>query len=316
MTLKVIFAGTPDFAAAHLKGLLDNGITPIAVITQPDKPGKRGKKPVFSEVKKLAVSHDLTILQPAKLTTEALAEYPADLMVVVAYGQILRTPVLSFPRLGCINVHASLLPRWRGAAPIQRAILAGDKHSGVCIMQMDKGLDTGDVLSRVTVPIAATDNSDQLASKLINAAIPDLVGVIAQLEQGTAEPVKQIEAGMTYAKKIDKQEAQCNWSASSDTITQQIRGFNPDPVCFTQLGELRVKLYEAVTEPEFIPATVSQPGEILEVTKKGVLVACAGGAVRVKKLQLPLGKGSILSGADILNARSDIIHPGAVFSQS
>ena len=311
MTLSVVFAGTPAFAAAYMDGLLAQGINIVGVISQPDKAGKRGQKPRPGAVKSLALARAIAVIQPTKLTAEDLAPFQADMLVVVAYGQILTAPVLALPKLGCINVHGSLLPRWRGAAPIQRAILAGDSETGVCIMQMDEGLDTGHLLSRSRVPISATDNSQTLADKLVLAGIPALVKVISQLASGSVKGEAQSESGITYARKITKLEALCRWQDSSRQVRQAIAGYYPNPVSFTYLGKLRVKLIDA--EVRATGGLLGAPGQILAVSKDGVLVACGTGSVWIKRLQLPIGKGRILTAADILNARSNLIHNNTRF---
>jgi len=306
--LRVLFAGTPTFAASHLAGLLSNKVNIVGVITQPDKPGKRGKKPIASEVKKLAEKHNLDIIQPEKLKLADIASFEADILIVVAYGQILRQPVLELPTHGCINVHGSLLPRWRGAAPIQRAILEGDDETGICIIQMDKGLDTGEILSTRRYPLKGNESSLDLIENLPALGIDALLEVLNNISN--LEPQKQVDEGATYAHKINKQEALCDWQLPCEKVDQMIRAFNPDPICFSFLGDLRVKLYQA----EAVPDIDGKPGDILEVSKKGILVACGSGAILIKRIQLPLGKGSILNGSDVKNARSDILFAGASFS--
>lgn len=308
--MKIVFAGTPDFAAQHLTGLIDAGLSISAVVTQPDKPGKRGKKLVPCAVKQAAESHGLEVLQPKKVSAADLSPFSPDLLIVVAYGQLLREDVLALPTHGCINVHGSLLPRWRGAAPIQRAIEAGDKTTGVCIMQMDPGLDTGPVLLRREITIDANDTAGVLSDKLAQAGIVGLLNIIDQVESNTLDPEVQPEEG-TYAKKISKHEARINWKESAANIVNKIHAFNPDPICFTMCpvpdGEIRLKLYncEAIDK-----AHTKTPGQIIDVSTEGVTVVAGSGLVRVSRLQLPLGKGSILTGRDIQNSRTDILFPG------
>ena len=309
--MRILFAGTPDFAAAHLKGLLEAGVDIVAVISQPDKPGKRGKKPVPGEVKRLALSNNLALIQPAKIEREHLLAFDADLLIVVAYGQILGPDVLETPRFGCINVHASLLPRWRGAAPIQRAILAGDKETGVCIMQMDQGLDTGGVLMKKSIPITTQDTSASLQNNLAEIGISSLIDIITQIENGTVQSAPQSEDGISYAKKIDKKEAICDWNKSSLEVSRTIRAFFPTPVAYTYLDQLRVKIHQAKILEE--SGRQGNPGEVLEVSREGVAIACGRGSLLVQRLQLPLGKGSVLSGADIINSRADLIACGTRF---
>jgi len=310
--LKVLFAGTPEFAARHLIGLLSSHINIVGIITQPDKPGKRGKKPIPSAVKLIAVDHDIPLIQPRRLVRDDISAFQADLLVVVAYGQILKSDVLKTPGLGCINVHGSLLPRWRGAAPIQRAILAGDHETGVCIMQMDEGLDTGDVLSSRSMPITPEDTTLSLSSRLATLGTDALVETIHALANGTAIALSQPEQGACYAHKITKREANCDWQLSCEEIDRKIRAFTPEPICYTFLGDLRVKLLQACCDNH----ETGSPGEITAVTRQGVTVACGTGSLLIQRLQLPLGKGSSLSGADILNARSDLMHAGVVFKSS
>ena len=314
--MNILFAGTPDFAAQHLKGLLDYVTTKpelniVGVITQPDKPGKRGKKAIPSSVKRIANATNIPLIQPAKLSAEHIEEFKVDLIIVVAYGQILSSKLLNIPTYGCINVHASILPRWRGAAPIQRSILAGDTETGICIMQMDKGLDTGDILASQTIPIQATDTTHTLSLKLAETGLLRLIDVIDQIS--TIEAIAQPDAGTTYAHKINKHEAQCNWQKPATELDREIRAFNPDPISFSFLGELRVKIRKALPQTDQDSIKNSSSGEIIRVSKQGVLVTCGTGNLLLKEIQLPIGKGSILTGADILNARTDIVFPGAKF---
>lgn len=313
--MNIIFAGTPEFAANHLQGLLKQGVAISAVITQPDKPGKRGKQLVPGAVKILAESHQIPVLQPAKLSAADLQKLQPDLLIVVAYGQILRQDLLDTPTHGCINVHGSILPRWRGAAPIQRAVESGDAETGICIMQMDAGLDTGPVLYEARTTIQPTDTSGDLALRLADLGIQGLLHVLAEIEAGSSNPIPQLEAGATYAKKILKSEAKLNWVNSAVTLRNKIHAFNPDPVCYCELTHeaktLRVKLHRASVLPG---AGQGAPGEILKVTPQGVEVATADGNLLIEQLQLPLGKGSVLTGRDILNARKDMIYPGIRFT--
>lgn len=311
--MNLLFAGTPAFAAAHLTSLLDHGHCIKAVLTQPDKPGKRGKRPVSSPVKRLAEARGLPVLQPTKLSAQFLHDSgfgDIDLMIVVAYGQILRHDVLGLPRHGCINVHASLLPRWRGAAPIQRALLAGDRESGICIMQMDADLDTGDVLYRASTPIAPDDTSATLADRFVVLGCEGLEVVIKAVAAGNVAPQPQ-SGEATYAHKIDKHEAQIDWQQPATVIDRQVRAFNPEPVAFCHFNELRVKVWQTAGVE---PSRQGAAGELLALTKQGLLVACGEGALWLRAVQLPLGKGSVLSGADILNSRRDLFTPGALFS--
>ncbi|MCK4587820.1 MAG: methionyl-tRNA formyltransferase, partial [Gammaproteobacteria bacterium] len=232
--LKILFAGTPEFAAVTLKALLDDGHEVVAVYTQPDRPAGRGRKLTASPVKSLAEENGLTVVQPMSLrdadVQQELASWQADLIVVVAYGLILPDAVLATPRLGCINIHASLLPKWRGAAPIQRAILAGDGQTGVTIMQMDTGLDTGDMLLKVTCPIEPGDTAEILHNKLAETGAQALLDILPDLSAGTLQPELQDETQASYAKKLQKSEAELDWQQSAEQLARQVWGFNPWPV--------------------------------------------------------------------------------------
>jgi len=309
--LNILFAGTPLFAVDHLCALVDSCHQVVAVITQPDKPGKRGKNPVPSPVKQFALQQALSVLQPDRLNVEDISDLVFDLLVVVAYGQILRKAVLEYPALGCINVHASLLPRWRGAAPIQRSILSGDSETGISIMQMNEGLDTGDLLLCEKVLIKPDDTSASLSQRLAKAGRVALLQTISQIEQGTVQPVPQPETGITYAKKIQKQEGKIDWCLPAIDIARQINAFNPDPVAFTYLDAMRIRIWEACSVAD---NPGMHPGEILNLTKKGIEVACGSGSLIITAIQLPLGKGAILNGADLLNARREMVSPGHRFS--
>jgi methionyl-tRNA formyltransferase len=311
--LKLLFAGTPAFAAEHLTALMTSEHTVVGVITQPDKPGKRGKQPIPSAVKHVALAHQLPLLQPTRLRLSDLQDVAADIMVVVAYGQILKPDVLAYTRLGCINVHGSVLPHWRGAAPIQRAILAGDSISGICIMEMDAGLDTGAILQCRQIPVAPRETSASLSEKLSQLGQQALLEVLANLAAGQAQAVPQV-GEPSYARKLEKLEAQINWTLPAQDIDKHIRGFNPDPVAYTHLDDLRLKVWSAAPCASDTQASrrSGQPGEILDVEKRGVLVACGVDNLWLQSIQIPLGKGSILSGADILNSRKALFASGTV----
>lgn len=308
--MKILFAGTPEFAARHLEAILRSGHEVCGVITQPDKPGKRGRQHVASAVKKLAQQQRLDILQPERLQAKHLADFSPDLVVVVAYGQLLSSDVLRTPPLGCINVHASLLPRWRGAAPIQHAVLAGDDVTGVTIMQMDEGLDTGDILATRRVPVDPDDTSGSLMGKLITVGPEALLEVIAGIDEKSIKPVPQSDVGATYASRITKADARLNWHRPATELARAVRAWNPDPVAWTLLEDLRVKVWFA--RP--VPGSRHSPGSIVDLSKEGVTVSCGEDALLLTRLQLPLGKGSILSGADMVNARKDLLAPGKRFA--
>ena len=314
MTLDIVFAGTPPFAAQHLDRLIAGRHRVIAVVTQPDKPGKRGRRLIPAAVKQRATEAGLPVIQPQRLTVADLADYKAQLMVVVAYGQILRQAVLDYPALGCVNVHASLLPAWRGAAPIQRALLAGDTSTGITIIQMDAGLDTGDILAARATDIDPDDTAGSLTARLATLGPPLLMEVLDQLDTGTARARPQApEQVQKTAGKLNKGEALIDWTGSPRMIDRQIRAFNPRPVAHAYLGKMRVKIYRASVQPLDHD---KPPGEVLAVTPEGVSVALTTGQLLIREIRLPLGRGAILSGRDILNARTNIIYPGARFSIS
>ncbi len=308
--LRVVFAGTPEFAALHLAALLTSRHELAAVYTQPDRPAGRGKKLQASPVKALALAHDIPVLQPASLRSDdavaELAQLQADVLVVVAYGLILPQAILDTPRLGCINVHGSLLPRWRGAAPIQRAIEAGDAESGVTIMQMDAGLDTGDMLAMASCPIDAGTTAASLHDRLAELGAPLLCEVLNELPAYQSRAEAQPEAGTTYADKILKSEAEIDWQLDAATLQRRVRAFNPFPVCFSWLGGERLKIWEAQRLPEIEGA--GEAGEILAADKRGVLVQTGNGQLCITRLQMPGGKA--LSAEQILNSRADSFAPG------
>lgn len=248
-SLRIIFAGTPDFAARHLDALLSSGHQIVGVFTQPDRPAGRGKKLMPGPVKALAEEKGLPVFQPVSLRPEEnqqlVADLQADVMVVVAYGLILPKAVLTMPRLGCINVHGSLLPRWRGAAPIQRALWAGDSETGVTIMQMDVGLDTGDMLHKLACPITAEDTSATLYDKLAELGPQGLIETLKQLASGTATPEVQDEARVTYAEKLSKEEARVDWTLSAAQLERCIRAFNPWPMSWFEIEGQPVKVWAA-----------------------------------------------------------------------
>ncbi len=307
--LKIIFAGTPDFAAQHLQALLDAKLNVVAVYTQPDRPAGRGNKLSASPVKSLAVQHNLPVLQPESLRETApqqqLAELGADLMIVVAYGLILPKLVLDTPRLGCINVHGSLLPRWRGAAPIQRAIWAGDAETGVTIMQMDEGLDTGAMLHKVACPITTDDTSASLYAKLAQLGPSALLTTVRAIAEDKAEATPQDNSAANYAQKLSKEEARLAWHLPAAQLERCIRAFNPWPVSYFDVEQQTIKVWQA----RVLPLSAGQaPGAILQAPRDGIDVATGDGILRLLTLQ-PAGKKP-MQAHELLNSRRDWFMPG------
>jgi methionyl-tRNA formyltransferase len=291
--LTIAFAGTPELAATVLDKLVSDGTHRITcVYTQPDKPAGRGQKIHKSPVKLLAEHHLLPVRQPlnrAELLDDRSLEQ-VDVLIVAAYGMILPEALLSRPRFGCINIHTSLLPRWRGAAPIQRAILAGDQQTGITIMQMDSGLDTGDILYQQTCPILATDTSGSLHEKLAFIGSECILTVLNRLQNGPLEPVQQDTVGVTYANKIQKSEADINWANTAAVIDRQIRAFNPAPVAYTTLNNQAMRIWQAQVLDQSI--TASAPGTILQYSPEGIDVSTTDKVIRIERLQLP-GKKTV-----------------------
>jgi len=301
--LKIVFAGTPEFAALHLQALIDSEHHVIGVYSQPDRPAGRGKKLQASAVKRLAVEHAIPVFQPQSLKTVesqlALAELQADIMIVVAYGLILPAFVLNTPKLGCLNVHGSLLPKWRGAAPIQRSIWSGDSETGVTIMQMDEGLDTGPMLFKHSLAITKEDTSASLYQKLAEIGPKALLETLAKLTE--LQPKSQDDELVSYAKKLSKEEAKIDWGLPAEQLERNIRAFNPWPVAFFTLNEFNIKVYSSDVvnnENSDIPA-----GQIIKSDKKGILVTTGNGCLLLTKLQLPSKKPMLA--ADVLNGRAD-----------
>ena len=287
--MKLIFAGTPVFAAQALSAILAAGHQVALVLTQPDRQSGRGMAVHASPVKELALANGIEVFQPPTLKDDAaqqrLRDVGADAMIVAAYGLILPQAVLDTPRLGCINIHASLLPRWRGAAPIQRALLAGDRETGVCIMQMDAGLDTGAVLHRASLPIDDDDTAASLHDKLADLGARLIVEALAaQPLTPTAQPAQ----GATYAAKIDKAEAGLDWRLSAAQLARQVRAFNPFPGAAARVGGNPLKVWRA--EVESVDGIQAEPGTVLAADKAGIVVACGQGALRLTELQKAGGK--------------------------
>nr|VVV05405.1 Methionyl-tRNA formyltransferase [Aliivibrio wodanis] len=307
--LRIIFAGTPDFAARHLSALIDSHHEVIGVYTQPDRPAGRGKKLTASPVKELALEHNIPVFQPENFKTDeakqVLAEQNADLMVVVAYGLLLPQAVLDTPKLGCINVHGSILPRWRGAAPIQRSIWAGDAETGVTIMQMDIGLDTGDMLSIATLPIEATDTSASMYNKLAELGPVALVDCLSTIANGTAVAQKQNDELANYAKKLSKEEAKIDWTMDANAIERCVRAFNPWPMSHFSVEDKAIKVWQSRVEIYTGNAT---PGTIIQADKTGIYVATGSNTIVFEQLQVP-GKKA-MGVQDILNSRKEWFEVG------
>ncbi|MDR2207725.1 MAG: methionyl-tRNA formyltransferase [Azoarcus sp.] len=284
--LRVAFAGTPEFAAHALKAILAAGYTVPVVLTQPDRPAGRGMKLAASAVKQLALAHGLAVDQPERLRTDEerarLKESRSDVLVVAAYGLILPLAALALPRLGCLNIHASLLPRWRGAAPIQRAIEAGDEQTGITIMQMDVGLDTGPMLLRREIDIAPEDTAASLHDKLARLGAEAIVEALARLAVGDLPAEAQPAAGVTIAKKISRAEAEIDWRRPAAELARQVRAFNPFPVAFALTPETTIKFWAAHTV-----SGRGEPGSILRADSSGIVVACGEDALCVTELQRP-----------------------------
>jgi len=301
--LRIIYAGTPDFAVPALQALIQSKHDVIAVYTQPDRPAGRGRKLQFGPVKQVAVDAGITVEQPVSLkendAQKVLADFNADVMVVAAYGLILPQAVLDMPRYGCLNIHGSLLPRWRGAAPIHRAIQAGDTETGVTIMQMAAGLDTGDMLLKVICPITAEDTGQTIHDRLANDGADALLKVLEQIQQGNLDHEVQDDAFTTYAHKLNKAEAQIDWTQSAKRIDQTIRAFNPWPVAFTLYNNKPLRLFMSKVEDK---QTQQTAGTVISEFPDGICVATGDGVLSFSRLQLPGKKAMDVK--DFLNGRS------------
>jgi methionyl-tRNA formyltransferase len=311
--VKIIFAGTPDFAATHLQAVIDCGKHEIvAVYTQPDRPAGRGKKLTASPVKQLALDHQLAVFQPHSLKDQeaqaVLASLDADIMLVVAYGLLLPQAVLDIPKLGCINVHGSLLPKWRGAAPIQRAIEAGDSETGICIMQMDAGLDTGPVISVARCPIEATDTSGSIYQKLSQLGAPTLLSALDKIASGIAVAEQQDDSLSSYARKIDKSEALIDWSKPAEELAHRVRAFNPFPTAYSHIDGNRVKIWLASAVDK---GSNHSAGTIVEASGNGILVQTGNGQLSISEIQLA-GKSKMLV-SELLKSKAELFAQGQRF---
>jgi methionyl-tRNA formyltransferase len=286
-SMRIVFMGTPDFASGALEALVQAGYEIAAVVTQPDKPKGRGKQMQITPVKECALSHGLPVFQPVKIKTpeavEELRSYQADLFVVAAFGQILSKEILDMPRFGCINIHASLLPKYRGAAPIQQAIWDGEKETGVTIMQMNEGLDTGDILTQCTVPIEDEDTGESLFDKLAGAGAKLLIETLPLMEAGKITPVPQEESKSSYAHIIKKEMGLLDWNKPAVELERQVRALNPWPSAYTALEGKSLKIWEAGVEEK---DSDCPPGTVAEVDKDSIRVQTGRGLLVLKQIQL------------------------------
>jgi methionyl-tRNA formyltransferase len=314
-SLRLGFAGTPAFASAILAGLLAAGRRPVAVYTQPDRPVGRGRRLQPPPVKILALAHALPVRQPESLrgaeTARALTDLDLDVLVVAAYGLILPPGILAAPRQGCLNVHASLLPRWRGAAPVERAIMAGDEETGVSIMQMDRGLDTGPVYLQRRCAITADTVGPALEARLAELGADALLECLDRL--GEIEATPQPDAGVTYAHKLSRADAVVDWNRSARAIERQVRALCGRLPAFTEAGGVRRTLLEARALPG--PAR-ERPGTVMSADPSGIRIACADGVLLVSRLKLSVGRGRPLDAADATNGYPDLFTTGALFGEA
>jgi methionyl-tRNA formyltransferase len=311
--LNIVFAGTPDFAAGHLQALINSRHNVVGVYSQPDRPAGRGKKLQPSPVKQVALDHDIPVFQPLNFkqegSIEELKALNADIMIVVAYGLLLPLAVLDAPKMGCLNVHASILPRWRGAAPIQRAIQAGDTETGITIMQMDAGLDTGDMLSKTFIDIKANETGGSLHDRLLEKGPGALLQTLTLLQAGETVAEKQDDSLANYAHKLKKEEALIDWSLSAKEVELNVRAFNPFPCAYALLGDQRIKVWQAIALGE---PTKLLPGTIARVSTDGLDVATGSGLIRLLNIQL-IGKKA-MSIRDFINGQPNLFQPQHMFA--
>ena len=324
--LKTVFAGSPEFAARILQRLIDSPFRPAAVFTQPDRPTGRGRKVQPNAVKQLAETAGIKLFQPKSLRDEAaqklLEDQQADVFIVAAYGLILPQAVLDIPRLGCLNVHASLLPRWRGAAPIERAVMAGDKQTGVCIMEMQAGLDTGPVFAQTEIPIAEDVTALALTEQLADAGGELLIDVLTTFDAAKAEkrkpptPKAQDDALATYAHKLEASDRVIDWSQSAQRIADKVRALAGRMPVRCLLGEVNIQILEARALQQQLPDTEATPaGTLIDVSKSGIIVQCETDLLQITRIKVERGKGSELDPAAAINGDSDLVFPGARFAK-
>ncbi len=312
--MNIVFAGTPDFAATHLSKLLSDGHQITAVYTQPDRPKGRGHQLTMSPVKEIALAHNIPVYQPQtfKANPEAIAEFKAlqpDLFVVVAYGLILPQELLDIPTIACINVHGSLLPKWRGAAPIQRSLWAGDEVAGITIQTVNYKLDSGNILKQISIPITQEDTSESLYNRLAEVGTIALSDAVTNIQQLLTTAIPQDESLVTYAKKLTREEAQLNFNLDAKTLERYIRAYQPWPIAYFTLDNLNIKVYQA----EVITTQANAPvGTIVQADKQGLAIATSDGILRITVMQMP-GKKA-MKVADILNSRKDTFSVGRVIT--
>ncbi|MCK0162657.1 methionyl-tRNA formyltransferase [Marinobacter sp. S6332] len=307
--MRLVFAGTPDFAATALSALLGTHHTLVGVYSQPDRPAGRGRKLQPSPVKQVALDNGIPVFQPESLKTpeaqQELANLQPDVMIVAAYGLILPEAVLAIPVHGCLNIHASLLPRWRGAAPIQRAIAAGDENTGITIMQMDKGLDTGDMLLKSATAIESNDTGGSLHDRLAQMGGQALLNALELLEKGKLQGEAQSDEQACYAHKLSKEEGHIDWTQSAQNIERLIRAFNPWPGTYTDLEQQRLRIHEATATDE---QSQNPPGTVIRREREGIDIACGTGTLRITRLQLPGFRAQSVN--DLINGGKQLLLPG------
>ncbi|PPI85241.1 methionyl-tRNA formyltransferase [Marinobacter maroccanus] len=307
--MRLVFAGTPDFAATALKALIAAGHTIVGVYSQPDRPAGRGRKLQPSPVKQVALDHEIPVFQPETLKTpeaqKQLADLNPDVMIVAAYGLILPKAVLDIPTHGCLNIHASLLPRWRGAAPIQRAIAAGDAETGITIMQMDEGLDTGAMLLKSLTAINDSDTGGSLHDRLAELGGKAIIKALELLQKGELTGEPQNDELACYASKLSKTEGQIDWAADATAIERLVRAFNPWPGTYTDLADQRIRIHEARA---LVTTSDGAPGTVVQRDREGIDIACGNGTLRITRLQLPGSRAQSVN--DLINGGKELLMPG------